>query len=59
MLSLRVLGRIELARDGAALSLPQSKKTRALLAYLAVTGRPHSRDKLCEMFWDLPDDPRQ
>jgi pimeloyl-ACP methyl ester carboxylesterase/DNA-binding SARP family transcriptional activator len=49
---------MELARDGAALSLPQSKKTRALLAYLAVTGRPHSRDKLCEMFWDVPDDPR-
>ena len=58
MLSLRVLGRMELARDGVGLSLPQSKKTRALLAYLAVTGRAYSRDKLCEMFWDLPDDPR-
>jgi pimeloyl-ACP methyl ester carboxylesterase/DNA-binding SARP family transcriptional activator len=49
---------MELMRDGALLPLPQSKKTRALLAYLAVTGRAHSRDKLCEMFWDLPDDPR-
>jgi pimeloyl-ACP methyl ester carboxylesterase/DNA-binding SARP family transcriptional activator len=58
MLMLRVLGRMELARDDSAVPLPQSKKTRALLAYLAMTGRAHSRDKLCEMFWDLPDDPR-
>ena len=58
MLTLQVLGRMELAQDGVTLPLPQSKKTRALLAYLAVTGRAHSRDKLCEMFWDLPDDPR-
>jgi pimeloyl-ACP methyl ester carboxylesterase/DNA-binding SARP family transcriptional activator len=29
-----------------------------LLAYLAVTGRPHSRDRLCSMFWPVPDDPR-
>ena len=34
------------------------KKTRALLAYLAVTARPHSRSRLCAMFWGLPDDPR-
>jgi pimeloyl-ACP methyl ester carboxylesterase/DNA-binding SARP family transcriptional activator len=58
MLMLRVLGRMELARDDSAVPLPQSKKTRALLAYLAMTGRAHSRDKLCEMLWDLPDDPR-
>jgi DNA-binding SARP family transcriptional activator len=49
---------MELVRDDSALPLPQSKKTRALLAYLAMTRRAHSRDKLCEMFWDLPDDPR-
>jgi pimeloyl-ACP methyl ester carboxylesterase/DNA-binding SARP family transcriptional activator len=58
MLMLRVLGRMELARDDSAVPLPQSKKTRALLAYLAMTGRAHSRDKLCELFWDVPDDPR-
>jgi pimeloyl-ACP methyl ester carboxylesterase len=29
-----------------------------LLAYLAVTSRPHSRDRLCSMFWPVPDDPR-
>ncbi len=38
--------------------LPSSKKARALLAYLALTGRPHRRERLCELFWDLPDDPR-
>jgi pimeloyl-ACP methyl ester carboxylesterase/DNA-binding SARP family transcriptional activator len=38
--------------------LPRSKKTRALLAYLAVTARQHSRDRLCAMFWNIPDDPR-
>jgi len=38
--------------------LPPSKKTRALLAYLAVTARAHSRDRLCAMFWGVPDDPR-
>jgi pimeloyl-ACP methyl ester carboxylesterase/DNA-binding SARP family transcriptional activator len=40
------------------MQLPPSKKTRALLAYLAVTARPHSRDRLCAMFWAVPDDPR-
>ncbi|HMH61359.1 MAG TPA: hypothetical protein VK561_08695, partial [Bradyrhizobium sp.] len=29
-----------------------------MLAYLAVTDRPHSRDRLCSMFWPVPDDPR-
>ncbi|MEO1481448.1 MAG: alpha/beta fold hydrolase [Myxococcota bacterium] len=40
------------------LALPASRKTRALLAYLALTGRPQRRDRLCEVFWELPDDPR-
>ncbi|NQV81774.1 MAG: AAA family ATPase [Alphaproteobacteria bacterium] len=55
---LKVLGELEVVRDGARLTMPQSKKTKALLAYLAVTGRPHRRERLCEMFWDLADDPR-
>src|SRR5882757_314977 len=40
------------------MQLPPSKKTRALLAYLAVTARAHSRNRLCAMFWSVPDDPR-
>ena len=38
--------------------LPSSRKARALLAYLAATGRAHRRDRLCAIFWDIPDDPR-
>ena len=45
-------------RDGEPLVLPASKRARALLAYLTLTARPHRRDRLCEVFWDLPDDPR-
>jgi pimeloyl-ACP methyl ester carboxylesterase/DNA-binding SARP family transcriptional activator len=45
-------------RGGQPVKLPQSQKTRALLAYLAVTGRPQLRDRLCKMFWDVADDPR-
>lgn len=57
-LELRLIGEMELRRDGLAVELPRSKKTRALLAYLAVQDREHRRDKLCSVFWDLPDDPR-
>jgi len=57
-LQIHVLGGFAVARRGTPLPLPRSKKTRALLAYLAVTARPHSRDRLCAMFWPVPDDPR-
>jgi pimeloyl-ACP methyl ester carboxylesterase/DNA-binding SARP family transcriptional activator len=57
-LQLEVLGSFAVRRGDEAVSLPRSKKTRALLAYLAVTRRRHRRERLCEMFWDLPDDPR-
>jgi adenylate cyclase len=57
-LSLRLLGEVEVARGGERLPLPASRKARALLAYLAATGQPHRRDRLCSMFWDVPDDPR-
>ncbi|MBZ9770367.1 alpha/beta fold hydrolase [Mesorhizobium sp. CA6] len=58
MLELRVLGDFQVTRDGEPLHLPPSRKTRALLAYLAVTARQHQRERLCEIFWDIPDDPR-
>ena len=57
-LQLRVLGELRVVRDGASLPLPASRKTRALLAYLAVVGHPVRRDHLCELLWELPDDPR-
>lgn len=58
MLSIQTLGGLTIQDEGKVLALPPSKKTRALLAYLLLTTRPHRRDRLCEMFWDLPDDPR-
>jgi len=58
VLQINVLGELQLLRDGRELVLPRSKKTRALLAYLAVTNRRQRRDHLCEMFWNVPDDPR-
>jgi TolB-like protein len=58
VLELRVLGELEVIRDGAPAMLPPSRKTRALLAYLALTRRKHRREDLCQIFWDVPDDPR-
>ncbi|VUD67331.1 Sigma factor SigB regulation protein RsbQ [Thalassocella blandensis] len=57
-LSIHLFGELELTRDGTRINLPASKRTRALLAYLAITSRPHRRDRLCEVFWEIPDDPR-
>jgi pimeloyl-ACP methyl ester carboxylesterase/DNA-binding SARP family transcriptional activator len=57
-LGLGLLGPFVVTRGAQPVALPQSQKTRALLAYLAVTRRPHSRERLCGMFWDVADDPR-
>ncbi len=57
-LEIRVLGSFGVFRDGREVPLPPSRKTRALLAYLAIADRPQRRERLCEMFWDVPDDPR-
>ena len=57
-LSIGILGDFRVQRRGVDIVLPRSKKTRALLAYLAVEGRPQRRERLCELFWELPDDPR-
>jgi adenylate cyclase len=57
-LTLRLLGGVEVARGGRRVALPSSRKARALLVYLAATERPHRRDRLCAIFWDIPDDPR-
>lgn len=57
-LTLNLLGELEVIRDGQPLPLPPSKKTRALLAYLALQRRALSREHLCALLWELPDDPR-
>src|SRR6516165_5634478 len=55
---LLLLGPLQVIRSGAQLPLPPSRKVRALLAYLAMAPRPVSREKLCELFWDVADDPK-
>jgi DNA-binding SARP family transcriptional activator len=57
-LELRFLGDFEVRRDGRALPLPPSKKTRALLAYLCLQPKRFRRENLCELLWEVPDDPR-
>ena len=37
--------------------LPSSRKVRALLALLAIAS-PVTRSRLCELLWDVPNDPR-
>ena len=49
---------MQLHADGVARALPASRKTRALLAWLALEPRRHRREALCELLWDIPDDPR-
>jgi DNA-binding SARP family transcriptional activator/pimeloyl-ACP methyl ester carboxylesterase len=57
-LAIKLFGGLEVSRDGQIVPLPQSKKTRALLAYLILKGVPQRRDALCELLWEIPDDPR-
>lgn len=57
-IELQLIGPLTVRRDGAVRALPPSRKTRALLAFLAISGRPERRERLCELFWDAPDDPR-
>jgi len=57
-LTIRVLGDFEVLKGTVRQELPHSRKTRALLAYLVLSGRRHRRERLCDLFWDVPDDPR-
>ncbi len=57
-LCVRLLGPLEIRRAGAALALPASRKVRALLARLALASRPLTREMLCDLLWDTPNDPR-
>ena len=57
-MQLRLLGGVTVANESGAVPLPRSRKTRALLGYLAVSERPIRRERLCELLWDLPDDPK-
>ena len=57
-MQLRLLGSMALIADGGPVQLPASRKTRALLGYLAAEGKPIRRERLCHLFWEVPDDPK-
>ncbi len=57
-LEIRLLGPMAIRREGVDLTLPGSRKVRSLLAYLALSPRPCGRAQLCDLLWDIPDDPR-
>lgn len=55
-LNLRLLGGLALTRNGTPLGPFLSQKVPALLAYLAITRRPHTREALAGLLWGgLPD----
>lgn len=57
-LELRLLGPMTLVRRGRPVTLPPSRKVRALLAYLAIAPRSVPRERLCDLLWQVPSDPR-
>lgn len=57
-LVVRMLGPLTVERGGLAVQLPASRKLCALLAYLALSPDPVGRSRLCDLLWDLPNDPR-
>ncbi len=56
LLEIRLFGGLRISLDHAAVPAFMSAKVPALLAYLAVTGRPQRRDDLAALLWgELPD----
>ena len=56
VLRLSVLGNLEIYHDDKPLKGFVSAKVQALLCYLALTARAHTRDALVGLFWgDMPD----
>ena len=52
------LARCAFLDEAAPFALPASRKVRALLAYVALAPKPVARGPLCELLWDVPNDPR-
>lgn len=56
VLELHLLGSLQINLDGRPFIGLVSSKAKALLCYLAVTGRPHTRQALAGLLWpDLPE----
>ncbi len=58
LLTVKLLGPMTVERLPSPAALPASRKARGLLAYLIMARRPLHRSRLCEIFWDGPNDPR-
>ncbi len=58
LVDIRLLGPVEVLRGGKVVALPRSRKVRALLALLALERTAQSRSRLCDLLWDVPNDPR-
>jgi DNA-binding SARP family transcriptional activator len=57
-LKIQLLGPLTVLRDDAPLPLPASRKVRGLLAYLAMNAGGATRSTLCDLLWEVPNDPR-
>jgi DNA-binding SARP family transcriptional activator len=57
-LRFRLLGALQISRGEQVLALPSSRKVRALIGYLVLASRPVTRSQVCELLWDVPNDPR-
>lgn len=57
-LQLRLLGRWRYRSAASLVRFRRRERRARCLPYLALAPRPVSRSQLCELFWDMPDDPR-
>ena len=57
-LQIDLINEVAVRVSGRAVPLVQSRKTVALMAYLALTGQPHRREHLCELFFPDTNDPK-
>ncbi len=58
VLSIQMLGPLAFRRGEVTLELPASRKVRAVFAFLALSPRAVGRSQLCDLVWDVPNDPR-
>jgi DNA-binding SARP family transcriptional activator/Flp pilus assembly protein TadD len=57
-LEIRLLGTPAVTRGGIAIDMPASRKVVMLLSYLVLATRPVGRSHVCDLLWDVPNDPR-
>jgi DNA-binding SARP family transcriptional activator len=57
-LRVQMLGPLRVFLGDQVVPLAASRKVRALFCYLALAPRPVGRSQLCELLWDVPNDPR-